>query len=302
MPLLRWLWLAIPVLGLGELGAHFYFARRAPDLDEWRALRPRIVELRKKDELVVVAPAWAEPLARHAFGEDQMPLAHVARPDVSGFARALEVSALGKQSPELDGWREIERHEAGRFTLRVLENPRFTPLRFDFVEAVARGRARVSVSGARGEEPCPFTENARTATGGLLGHVAYPRARFRCGGDDSFVGVTVIEDDDYRPHRCILARLSRPGTIAIRFPDVPLGSRVRGFTGLSFFLLRDGGTPSAPLGVHIDGREIGRLNGRELPLWAPFEFSTAGATEAGVEFRVEIDAVARELCLFADSR
>jgi hypothetical protein len=117
------LWLLIPALGLAELGAHAYFSRRAPTVEEWKALEPAVAELRKSDELVVVAPRWAEPLARQALGDRLMPLAQVARPDVAPFARAIEISAMGKRAPELEEWKLVKRVERD-FVLRVRENPR----------------------------------------------------------------------------------------------------------------------------------------------------------------------------------
>ena len=43
----KYLWLAIPTLGLAELLAHVYFSRRYPTLDEWRALRSEVAHSSK---------------------------------------------------------------------------------------------------------------------------------------------------------------------------------------------------------------------------------------------------------------
>ncbi|HEV8248154.1 MAG TPA: hypothetical protein VGP93_20405, partial [Polyangiaceae bacterium] len=112
----RYLWLLVPALGLVELGAHLYFSRRAPTLEEWQALRPALERFKKNDELVVIAPEWSEPLARRAFGDALMPIAMLARPDVGGYAQAIEVSSLGGRSDEVAAWRELARAQAGSFT------------------------------------------------------------------------------------------------------------------------------------------------------------------------------------------
>lgn len=303
MSISRLLWLAVPLLGLGELGAHSYFSNRPPTLDEWRSVRNELARLRKNRELVVIAPSWAEPLARHAFGDELLPLAQVARPDSSGFSRAIEVSTLGAESAELASWRTLTTIEQGRFSLRVRENPNFSPTRFDFVEAVARGEAQISVRLRGADEPCRFSERARAASGGLHGHVAYPRARFRCGkGDEVFVGVTVIDDQQYRPRRCILARAPASGSLRIRFPAVPLASSLRGYAGLSYFIHRDGSTRPVTLRVKLGGREIGDYVHRDETGWHPFEFGSEPSAAADVEFEVESAAPGRDFCFFADSR
>src|SRR6187431_23687 len=87
----------VPLLGLAELALHGYFARRAPGFDDYAALAPRLLELKRPGMPVVVAPAWAEPLLRQA-APAAFPLAELARPDDSGFASFLEVSLLGAAS------------------------------------------------------------------------------------------------------------------------------------------------------------------------------------------------------------
>jgi hypothetical protein len=88
-------WLCVPLAGLVELGGHFYFSRRAPNVDEWVRARPSLGALRRPGDLIVVAPDWAEPNARFAFGDAWFPLADVARPDESAYARAIEVDIVG---------------------------------------------------------------------------------------------------------------------------------------------------------------------------------------------------------------
>ncbi len=100
--LARALLLALPVVGLAELGLHFWFAKRPPTFEEWAQVRDDIGTF-PPSAPVVVAPRWAEPLARQALGDERMPLAHVARPDTSRFERAVEVSILGQRAPEPRG-------------------------------------------------------------------------------------------------------------------------------------------------------------------------------------------------------
>ena len=101
----RSLWFLIPILGLVELGAHVYFANRAPDLGEWQALRGELGKLRQAGDLLVTAPEWAEPIARHVLGADLLPIRDLARADDRAYRYALEIGTLGEEAPELAGWR-----------------------------------------------------------------------------------------------------------------------------------------------------------------------------------------------------
>ena len=81
MPRKALAWLLVPAVGLVELGAHAYFSSRPPSPDEWKTGKATLAGLRKHGELVVIAPEWAEPNARFAFGDELMPLRDVARAD-----------------------------------------------------------------------------------------------------------------------------------------------------------------------------------------------------------------------------
>src|SRR5689334_21143476 len=98
-------WLLVPAFGLLELGAHAYFSSRPPSLAEWSRVKDAVAGMRRSGELVVVAPHWAEPNARSAFGDPLMPIRDVARADESTYARAVEVSIVGASAPELGGWK-----------------------------------------------------------------------------------------------------------------------------------------------------------------------------------------------------
>src|SRR4051794_6255769 len=87
--------LAVPVLGLLELAAHFFFSHRAPTKEQWADVRPLVASWHHPGDVVVISPFWAEPMARLKFGDAMMPLREVARPDITRYARALEVSIVG---------------------------------------------------------------------------------------------------------------------------------------------------------------------------------------------------------------
>jgi len=297
-----YLWLLVPALGGIELAGQFFFANRAPEAAAWRALAPTVRELRAEHELVVVAPYWAEPLARNAFGDELMPIRDLARPDVSAYQRALEVSILGDSSPELKDFRLLSERKSGRFRLRLLQNEKPARPAYEFVDHVSPDSVEVFA----GDQPCPFNPKALVATGGLHGHIAFPPARFECPGSEFFfVGVTIVDDQDYRPRRCIWAHPTQQGPLRIRYRDARLGRLLYGYAGLSYFLFRDGLGSPVELDVRIDSRSIGRYVHHDELGWNHFEFQTgrAEAERGSVEFEIRSQSVTdRHFCFYADLR
>jgi hypothetical protein len=300
-------WLAVPAAGLIELGAHYYFAGRAPKVEEWADLRPAVEQLRKEGELVVVAPQWAEPLARQAFGDALMPMRDVARPDDSGYARAIEVSMLGQHAAELRGWTRLESERHGAFELSVLENPRAEKVLYDFVDHIDPSAAEVAeLEGGGAPRPCLWRDNASVTNGALGGNPTFPSHRFSCAsGEWFFVGVTIIDDNrEYQPRRCIWSHPSPAGPTSIRFRSVPLGRTVHGFAGLPWLLFRDGVGAPVELEVLVDGHSVGKATHRDQDGWSGFSFPTGREGGTGeVEFRVSTaNAKDRHFCFAADMR
>lgn len=302
MALGRLLWLVVPLLGVCELGAHFWTSTRAPDIAKWEAARAPLAALRKHGELIVAAPEWADPMARRAFGNTLMPVENEARPDESAYPRAIEVSILGARSPLLAGWRTVAEQSAGRIHFRVLENPAPAKLLYSFIDHVDPD----SLSASAGSRPCTWNAHARVETGGLFGPATFPSHRFECAaGPSTFVGVTVIDDQDYRPRRCVWAAPPLGGPLTLHYKDVPIGKLIRGYAGDSWFLYRDGlGTP-VDMQVRIGGDVIGTVVHQDQDGWKRFELPTG--SHAGKREDVELvikgeDAGQRHFCFYADSR
>lgn len=294
----------LPAAGLAELGGHVYFSSRPPKLDEWRSARSAVAALRGHGELVVVAPAWAEPNARSAFGDALMPVEDVARPDESSRARAVEVSILGASAPELGRWKLVSEQRVGKFRLRVLDNPAPASVIYDFVDHVRE--AHVTDLRGASEAPCSWTIAARRSAGGLHGDPAFPAMRHECGGAEShFVGVTVVEDEKWRGRRCIWAMPTGGATLSVRYAGVPVGKVVRGYATLPWWLERElHGTP-VEMTVLVGGREIGRYVHRDGDGWKGFDFATGAlaGTRADVEFRIDSRrSHDRQFCFQADTR
>jgi hypothetical protein len=301
----RFLWLLLPIAGLVELLAFVHDARSAPRLGEWQALRAEVAKLKGPTDLLVVAPEWTDPLARAAFGDELMPVADEARPDVSAYPRAIEVDELGASAPELAGWAVQSEHTSGRFRIRIRANPAPAHILFSFLDQARPPFLEVSDRANDAERPCPFTGHAAVSAGGLHGHLAFPRQRYNCGGEEFFVGVTILDDQEYRPRRCLWAHPRGQDTLRLSFTNVPIGQKIHGYAGLSYFLLRDGAHEPVTLTARVNGEQVGRYLHRDEWGWHGFEFDTSrfAGQSAAVEFDVHSDDSSdRQFCFYADSR
>ena len=272
----------VPLLGLVELGLHQYFATRAPSFDDYAALAPELLKLKQPGVPVVVAPRWAEPLLRQA-APAAFPIAELTRPEDTGFAMFIEVSLLGSRAPELASLPVREQRQVGAFTLLLHDNPRFSEPRFDFVTAVDAGEVEVFSQLGQERRGCPVVERRQASTGGLHGPVARPSRRHECP-QGRVVAVTIIEDQNYRPHRCILVDPPATGSIVLRFSSVPSSPRLLGFAGFSYFLGRDYQAKLAELRISDGGRPLGQHRAQPSEGWQRFELQRAqpGAVEVSV--------------------
>lgn len=298
-------WLCVPLAGLVELGGHFYFSSRAPKVDEWVRSKTALGRVRRPGDLIVVAPDWAEPNARFAFGDSWFPLADVARPDESAYARAVEVSIVGATAPELRGWKLVEERREGKFTYRVLANPQPAKVLFDFVDHVAEAVvADVAASGAA--SVCHWNPRAARSAGGLHGDPAFPAQRHECGGGSGrFVGVTVVEDERWRGRRCLWAMPPNQAALSIRYQGVTLGQAVRGYAALPQWIEREKHGAPVEMEVLVGGEAIGTYVHRDGDGWKAFSFSTEGraGSTADVEFKVTSRRPHdRQFCFQADTR
>lgn len=287
---LRLLWLLVPALGVLELGLHVVLAHRAPSVEAWRALAVPALALKRAGEPVVVAPEWAEPLARLTLGDRLFPLGELARADDRSVSRVLELDELGARAPAFVTWRVVSEKREGPFVLRVLENPSPLRARYRFLEHVRPGELSVALVRDGVERTCAYTEHAHATAGGLHGQVAAPSERFQCPGSaELFVGVTVIDDQNYRPRRCIWAHPPQEGTLRLRFAAVPLGTKLRGFAGLSYFLFRDGVGPPITLTASSGAATFGSASHRDESGWSGFELSTAALAgqTADVDLKIQ---------------
>lgn len=299
----RYALMALPLCGLVELAAHLWLRESAPDLQDWAALREPVTEMRTEGQAILVAPRWAEPLARRSLGGELFPMQQLARADAERFDEAIEISVLGETASETRDWTEEQRIEVGDFTVRRLRNPVPRPILVDFVSRIPSAEVTFGQAAIR----CVWNPRARVAAGGLGGHPTFPRARFECPGSVFFnVGVTAIADERFLPRRCIWAHPPAAGELRIRFADVDLGETIAGHSGMYWMIERARTGAPVQLAVRVEGEAIGSVVHRDGEGWQAFEVplgAHAGRRGATVELAVSSpDFRHRHFCFEAVSR
>ena len=235
-----------------------------------------------------------------------MPIGDLARADDTGYPRAIEVAARAESAQELANWPIASERKVGRFVLRTRRNPNYLPIGFVLTDHLSPSTLEVSESRRGVDSRCEYTAKARVTAGGLFGYPAFPRERFVCGSSESaFVGITIIDDQNYRPRRCLWANPDPGGELTLRVSGVPLKNVIHGYVGLPYFTFRDHGWPAVHISVSVETTELGSYDHLPELGWQPFEFPTArfrGAV-AAVVFRIAIaDPREREVCFYADTR
>lgn len=298
--------LALPIVSLLELGAHLHFRRSGPSVEDWQQLKSVIVALYGPNTLVTSAPRWTDPLLRQALGDELLPLDLLARADDDTLERAIEISVGDARDSEFADWIERSQRRHGPFSIRVLDNPRFEPVRLRLLDRVEPSSLAVWQADRNTERVCPFTSSARVTTGGLGGDPTLPARRFACpSGEPYLVGVTTIDDEHFAPRRCIWAHPSPNGATILRFSEVWLGRKLVGHAGLPWLISRDGiGTP-VKLEARFEGTPIGQVTVEDTSGWIRFEWSTQEQRDRRGELELAVSseqARNRRFCFTLEAR
>lgn len=300
---LAWLLCAVPLVGVVELVLHV--KQTGPDVvpdSDWTAARDKVKADLKPDDLVIFEPFWADPIGRRNFGGDIATMKREGYSDVRRFGRAYEVSIRGFHDEELAGWKPISETQTGAVTVRLLENPSYTPVIDDMVDLVGPERLAVSRIDASGESPCAFA-HATTQGGstvvpqGLL----VPADRFQCSG--GHVGVAVLHALDHHPHLCLYATPTKDATLRLRFKDVTFGSELFGHSGVQWVAER---TPTPEkIGMtfsafdHLIGEHFHKVGAG----WIGFELPTDDIAGKKGDLVVDIEpAGTKQFCFEASTR
>ncbi len=301
----KWAFLLVPAAGLLELSLHVVQTTSGvvPDAD-WKAARDLVKQKVKDTDLVLFAPTWSDPVGREHFKDEIASVEREAAPDVTRFARALEVSIRGAHRRELDGWREIGRERAGKVTVVTWENPSPPTLKDDLVVQTKPQALRVFRVDGAGESECVFGQNA-VQTGGLGFGPAIPSARWTCKGG-GFVGVTVLPALDYSARRCIFAPpFGGSSVLRLVFTGIRFGRGLHGHHGLYAEAERNKNGPAVTLTFRANETTIGKVVHADGDGWKGFELDTSDLEGKTGDLVAEVTAQngnRRQYCFEADTR
>lgn len=299
--------LCLPLAGLVETLASLVIAARVPQASDWAAARPVIDAQRRAGDVVVVAPRWAEPHARAALGDATFPLSDLARADDTRVARALVLTLGEHRDPDLRGFVETARTPlGGGLSLRVLANPQPARVVSDLLALVDAGSARIAQRREGHDYPCTYSEHAVPTAAGLFGQPALGPRQWVCGADPALnAGPTVVDDQAFRPRRCLLAPIAPGARTVVRFADVALGAVLRGHGGVSWTRQRERKGAPVVVEIRLDDASLAEIVHPEGGGFAPFSVPLGART--GTRGTIELvlstqDGSARPYCLEADTR
>lgn len=294
----RWAFMAVPLVGMVEVVAHLTQIRPAASEADWAAARAYVKSQVKSDDLVAFAPGWIDPVGRERFGADIATLEREARPDETRFPRALEVSIRGAHLPALRGWKEESAQRFGGVTITTLDNPAPVHLLDDLVSHVDPRSMRVS----RGAADCPF-QRAGVQSGSLGFGPAIPGNRFVCPGG-AFVGMSVVTDLDYHPHRCVYAPPSGGAPTRIQFLGVHFGTALHGHHAIYVEAERNKTGAPVTLTFRVGDTTLASLEHRDGDGWKSFELDTSAYSGQTLDLVAEVSGSGerRMYCFEADTR
>lgn len=281
-------WLLLPLLLMIpaiELIGHTVIQARVPTEAEWAAASAYVRAHHEPEDVIVAAPAWADPLLRKHLG-DLLPLPVAGRSDLAPFKRYWELGIRGATSAEAPRIVPEEDLNIGPFRIRRWDLGEPT-VRYDFASHVRE--ASVSITRGGRPMPCPIRRMPESA-GGINTGSMFPSERAQCDMQRTwlFVADTVHEDLDYLPRHCIWQHPQGSEPVSATFKNVPLGDRLVFYGGLYAQHERklEGGPVKAR--VYVDDELVGSIEHRDGEGWKRAEFEMGGKATGTV--RVDVTA------------
>jgi len=258
---------------------------RAPSDRDWRGAAAEVRAGFQPGDLIVAAPAWADPLLRLHLG-DLIPISVAGRLDAARFGRIWEIAQRGAQAPETEGSRVAQASRHGALTLRRYERPA-SRVSFDFVA----GWSDATV--------------LRVTPGGEVSWCSHLPDRFECPGLPAQSVKAELLEIDTSPHLALATQPAGQATTVIEFAHVPLGRELAVGAGLHNVWLRKAGKGTVKLRVLIQGRPWGQIEAGSLSGWTLRRFDTSALAGQSPSVRFEItvdDPNARTLGFAAEAR
>jgi hypothetical protein len=258
---------------------------RAPKDADWEAAAREIRAGFAPGDLIVAAPAWADPIMRLHLG-DLVPLPIATRFDDARFGRVWEIGQRGAHAPEAARGAVTLERRLGALTLRRVDRAPAVIVH-DFLEHWTD--ARVSrLQRRRPTVDCPWSGD-----------------RFQCPDISfNFVHLQTVEVDT-AVHRGLLVQPVADATVVIDFPAVALGRELAVATGLHDVWMRKAGQGVVDLRVVVAGAAQPSIEATNESGWQLTHIDTSAYAGRVVDVRFEITSPApyqRHFVLAAEAR
>ena len=276
---------AIGVLAIVETTAALVAPSRAPKDADWEAAAREIRAAFAPGDLIVAAPAWADPIMRLHLG-DLVPLLVAARLDDARFGRVWEIGQRGAHAPEAARGTVALEKRFGALTLRRVERPPAIVL-YDFLERWTEARVSRRSLG-RPDVVCPWSGD-----------------RFQCPDVSfNFVHLQTVEVDT-TVRRALLAQPVASSVVVIDYPAVPLGRELVVATGLHDVWQRKAGHGVVDMRVAIADAYASAIEATNDTGWQLTHIDTSAHAGRVVDVRFEItspEPYQRHFVLAAEAR
>jgi len=257
---------AIVLLALVESVNAVVAPSRAPTEKDWAAAAAKVRAGFRPGDLIVAAPAWADPLMRLQLG-DLVPMPVAGRMDSARYGRVWEISQRGARAADTAGGTVAEFSRHGALGVKRWEK-RAAQVTFDLLTEWHRAEVSV-VTPAQAEVPCAATHDG-----------------FQCLGGAS-LKPELLEIDTTLRNGLAVNPVERE-TLVLVFADVLLGRELTVASGLHNVWLRKAGDGKVHMRVLVDGRELGAVEATSQSGWALRSFDTAALAGQSGKVRFEI--------------
>jgi hypothetical protein len=260
---------AIVLLALVETVNAVVAPTLAPAEKDWAAAAAKVRAGFRPDDLIVAAPSWADPVMRQQLG-DLVPMPVAGRMDAARYGRIWEISQRGARAADTAGAKAGESLRFGALTVRRWEKPS-AQVTFDFLAEWHRAEVSV-VTPDHVEVPCGATQD-----------------RFQCLGGAT-LKPELLEIDTTLRNGLAVEPVER-ATLALTFPEVPLGRELAVASGLHSVWLRKLGDGKVHMRVLVDGRELGVVEATSQSGWdlKTFDTGALAGKSAKVRFEITVD-------------
>jgi len=263
---------AVVALALIEALVSLTAPLRAPKADDWAAAERDVRAGFRAGDLIVAAPAWADPIMRMHLG-DLISIPTAGRMDGARFARVWEIDQRGARAPEGRDGRVVLEHHYGALTVRQVERAAAN-VSYDFLARWTDAHvSRVDATGAA--LPCPWQGD-----------------RFQCPQIGfNYVRRQLVEVDTHL-RWALLAQPVERARVVVEYPAVVLGREIAVATGLSNVWMRKAAKGPVDLVVWIDGKPAMQVTTRNESGWLISHIDTTARAGQTAAVRFEVSSTA----------